>query len=231
MSEAFVSKTLPLQQLDNDNQPWNILPGISKVSCLYLIWHDSPFFPPRCASVHSVGPSGLLLRHPDFPIRFEPLQQKPDRAPSPRGGLRHGRGARQPGQYGTLECAEGLRPQPCPRQDPSYLRASVQRSRYVKPAMSPDRLGAAQLISFNCGCKRLDMKLRPQDRIDRRRWVTATVWQMMLDHSGNPHILTRSYKITMLIKDAASHISSFSFLLILLYRLFLFSQTMNIRYL
>lgn len=94
----------------------------------FCVLHSCPL---RRASVHSVGSSGLLLRHPDRSVRPEPLQQEPDRAPSPRGGLRHGRGEGQPGQLRPLERAERLQPEPCPWQVPSYLRTPVQRSRYV----------------------------------------------------------------------------------------------------
>lgn len=90
-----------------------------------------PNFPHRCASLHSVGPSGLLLCHPDCPVRFEPLQQKPDRACSPRGGLWHSRGEGQQGQHSVLGCAQRLQPESCSWQDKIYLCASVQRSRYV----------------------------------------------------------------------------------------------------
>lgn len=184
--------------------------------------------PLRCASVNSVGPSGLLLRHSDRPVRPEPLQQKPDRAPAPRWGLRH-RQWRQPGQLGALECAERLRSQPRPRQVPSYLRASVQCSRYVSLSMSPDGLGARSLSPVNCGCRRLDMQLHPQDRMivcsesqqqclntGRRSWLTVDpphndrLFKIMMiknqqtqHHTFHPMLFTQSdiltFKLSMLL--------------------------------
>ncbi|RLV92623.1 hypothetical protein DV515_00013700 [Chloebia gouldiae] len=42
------------------------------------------------SSLHAVGPSGLLLPHPDCPVRAEPLQQEPDGEAAARGGVRDG---------------------------------------------------------------------------------------------------------------------------------------------
>ena len=119
-------------------------------------------FSNRRASVHTVGSSGILLRHPDRSVWLEPLQQEPDGAPPPRGGLRYGRGQRQPGQLRPLERAQRVRPQPCPRQDPSLFRASVQCSRYVKLSMSVHNLGAQSLSPGNGDCTRPEIQLHPQ---------------------------------------------------------------------
>lgn len=185
----------------------NVL-GFFLISWIYIsifLCHHYPYspsltlsFPTRCASVHSVGPSGLFLRHPDCPVRLEPLQQKPDRAPSPCGDLRYGRGERQQGQHSPLDCAERLQSQPCPRQVTSYLCASVQCSRYVSLPMSPVGLKARTLSPVNCSCLRFDMPLHPQDRmivcgesqlhckyIGRLRWLTVE----------RHHIMTSSLKL------------------------------------
>lgn len=133
-------------------------------------------FSTRRASVHSVGPSGLLLRHPDRPVWPEPLQQKPDRAPSPRRDLRYSGGARQPEQRSPLECAKRLQPEPCPWQVPGYLRASVQRSRYVRLPVSPDGFGAKSLSPVNCGCQETRHTATPSGQHDNLQWVPATPW-------------------------------------------------------
>lgn len=133
-------------------------------------------FSTRCASLHSVGPSGLLLRHPDRPVRPESLQQKPDRAAPPRGDLRHSGGERQPGQHSPLECAKRLQPEPYPWQVPGYLRASVQRSRYVRLPASPDGSGARSLSPANRGCQQAPLTATPSGQDDGLQWVTATPW-------------------------------------------------------
>lgn len=76
-----------------------------------------------------MGSSRLLLRHPDCPVRFEPLQQEPDRACAPCGGLWHSRGEGQQG-HSTLERPKRLQPKPRPRQVQIHLCAAVQCSRY-----------------------------------------------------------------------------------------------------
>lgn len=118
------------------------------------------FSPPtRCSSVHSVGSSGLLLRHPDCPVRSESLQQELDWAPTPRGGLRHRWGAGQQGQHNSLECDKRLQPQPCPWQEQIYLCASVQRSGYVNLPLWPFGRRASSLSAVNCSCSRLNVHL------------------------------------------------------------------------
>lgn len=78
-----------------------------------------------------------------------------------------------------------------------------------KPYMSPDGLRASSLSPANCGCRRLDMQLRPQDRMIVCGDSLPEYWQTVLVASGPPPRNDRFWK-NMMIKEPSdtSNISS-----------------------